>query len=99
MLQDIHWYDGLFGYFPSYTLRAMAAAQLMAAARSQINGLDAALCQGDFVPLLSWLRKNVHEKGSLLGFNDLMRQATGQPLDVAYFEAHLDALYLADGIA
>lgn len=99
VLQDIHWYDGLFGYFPSYTLGAMAAAQLMAAARRQVNGLDAALGQGDFGPLLGWLRTNVHEKGSLLGFNDLMRQATGQPLDAAYFEAHLDARYLADTMA
>jgi len=73
VLQDIHWHEGLFGYFPSYTLRAMAAAQLMLAALRQINGLDAALCQGDFALLLGRFRKNVHEKGSLFGFNDLMR--------------------------
>ena len=45
-LQDIHWYDGAFGYFPSYTLGAMAAAQLMAAARRDVPGLDAALARG-----------------------------------------------------
>jgi carboxypeptidase Taq len=94
VLQDIHWYDGLFGYFPSYTLGAMAAAQLMNAARKQVSGLDAALGQGDFGPLLGWLRQNVHSQGSLLGFNDLMRQATGKPLDPKDFEAHLDARYL-----
>ena len=96
VLQDIHWYDGMFGYFPSYTLGAMAAAQLMKAARHRVGGLDTALSQGDFGPLLGWLRQNIHSHGSLLGFNDLMREATGKPLDPADFEAHLNARYLAD---
>jgi carboxypeptidase Taq len=94
-LQDIHWYDGAFGYFPSYTLGAMAAAQLMAAARREVTGLDAALGQGDLAPLLGWLRTRVHGMGSLLGFNDLLRHATGKPLDPSDFEAHLTARYLA----
>ncbi|MGC9271007.1 carboxypeptidase M32 [Acidiphilium sp.] len=94
-LQDIHWYCGLFGYFPSYTLGAMAAAQLMAAARRAIPSMDASLSQGDFMPLLTWLRSNVHRHGARYGFNDLLRQATGKPLDPADFEAHLTARYLA----
>ena len=93
-LQDIHWYDGAFGYFPSYTLGAMAAAQLMAAAGATSPGLDAALATGDLSPLLDWLRAKVHGKGSLLEFNDLLREATGKPLDPADFEAHLTARYL-----
>jgi carboxypeptidase Taq len=93
-LQDIHWYDGAFGYFPSYTLGAMAAAQLMAAARRAVPGLDTALGKGDIGPLLTWLRAKVHGVGSLLGFNDLLRQATGKPLDPADFETHLTARYL-----
>jgi carboxypeptidase Taq len=93
-LQDIHWYDGAFGYFPSYTLGAMAAAQLMAAARKTVPDVDAALAEGDHAPLLGWLRTNVHGQGSRLGFNDLLRQATGKPLDPADFEAHLTARYL-----
>ncbi len=93
-LQDIHWYDGGFGYFPSYTLGAMAAAQLMAAARRAVPELDAALARGDLSPLLGWLRANVHGRGSLLGFNELLAQATGKPLDPADFEAHLRARYL-----
>ncbi len=93
-LQDIHWYDGAIGYFPSYTLGAMAAAQLMAAARRQVAGLDAALAQGDLAPLVGWLRENVHAKGSLLGFNDLLRAATGKKLDPRDFEAHLTSRYL-----
>ena len=93
-LQDIHWYDGAFGYFPSYTLGAMAAAQLMAAARREVPGLDEALAAADLRPLVAWLRANVHARGSLLGFNDLLRAATGKPLDPADFTAHLTARYL-----
>ncbi len=93
-LQDIHWYDGAFGYFPSYTLGAMAAAQLMAAARRALPELDAALGRGDLAPLVGWLRAKVHGMGSLLGFNDLLRAATGKPLDPADFQAHLAARYL-----
>jgi carboxypeptidase Taq len=93
-LQDIHWYDGAFGYFPSYTLGAMAAAQLMAAARRAVADLDLALARGDLAPLIGWLRRHVHGRGSLLGFNDLLREATGKPLDPADFEAHLTARYL-----
>jgi carboxypeptidase Taq len=94
-LQDIHWYDGGFGYFPSYTLGAMAAAQLMAAARRAIPGLDDAFARGDLLPLMSWLAKNVHGRGSLLGFNDLLRRATGKPLDPTDFDAHLAGRYLS----
>ncbi|HSU06350.1 MAG TPA: carboxypeptidase M32 [Acetobacteraceae bacterium] len=93
-LQDIHWYDGAFGYFPSYTLGAMAAAQLMAAARRSIAGLDAALGKGDLSPLVGWLRANVHSRGSLLDFDDLLSGASGKKLDPTDFEAHLTARYL-----
>ena len=93
-LQDIHWYDGAFGYFPCYTLGAMAAAQLMNAARRAVPDLDTALGQGDMTPLLGWLRANVHALGNRLGFNDLLRAATGKPLDPADFQAHLTERYL-----
>ena len=94
-LQDIHWYDGAFGYFPSYTLGAMAAAQLMAAAYQDTPGLDAALGQGDLQPLLGWLRLHVHGQGARLGFNGLLQAATGRALDPRAFEAHLAGRYLA----
>jgi carboxypeptidase Taq len=97
-LQDIHWHDGGFGYFPSYTLGAMAAAQLMKAARAATPGLDAALAEGDLAPLVGWLRVNVHAHGASLGFQDLLRAATGKPLDPMDFQAHLASRYL-DGAA
>jgi carboxypeptidase Taq len=66
----------------------------MAAARRAVPGLTAALGEGDLSPLIGWLRTEVHGRGSLLGFNDLLRAATGKPLDPADFEAHLMARYL-----
>jgi carboxypeptidase Taq len=93
-LQDIHWYDGAIGYFPSYTLGAMAAAQLMAAARKAIPTLDDSFAKGDLSPLTTWLTTHVHQHGARLGFNDLLRQATGEPLNPKAFEAHLTARYL-----
>jgi len=96
-LQDIHWHDGAFGYFPSYTLGAMAAAQLMKAARATEPGLDAALAEGDLAPLLRFLRVNVHAHGARLGFQDLLRAATGKPLDPSDFTAHLTERYLTEG--
>jgi carboxypeptidase Taq len=93
-LQDIHWYDGAFGYFPSYTLGAMAAAQLMQAAREQVPDLDEAFGRGDLSPLLAWLRVHVHGVGSRLDFNTILEQATGRKLDPLAFQAHLRRRYL-----
>jgi carboxypeptidase Taq len=94
-LQDIHWYDGAFGYFPSYTLGAIAAAQLMSAARREHPDLDASLAQGDITPLRLWLRAKVHCFASRLGFKGLMVEATGKPLAFSAFESHLTARYLS----
>jgi carboxypeptidase Taq len=93
-LQDIHWPSGSFGYFPTYTLGALAAAQLYAAARAQEPGIPAAIAHGDFRPLLAWLRRNVHGVGSRLSTDDLLRQATGAPLSAKAFRVHLEKRYL-----
>ena len=94
-LQDIHWYDGAFGYFPTYTLGAMAAAQLFDAARKAIPGLPQRIGRGEFQPLVGWLAENVHAKASYLSTRELLTAATGRPLDPAVFKAHLRARYLA----
>jgi len=93
-LQDIHWYDGAWGYFPTYTLGALIAAQLFAAARRAIPELLPTIERGDFRPLLAWLRTNIHGKGSLLSTAALIEAATGAPLGVAAFERHLRERYL-----
>jgi carboxypeptidase Taq len=95
-LQDIHWYDGAFGYFPTYTLGAMTAAQLFDAAKRAVPGLLDSIAQGDFQPLLDWLRNNVHGKGCLLTVPELLEQATGKPLDAQVFKDHLRQRYLGD---
>ena len=92
-LQDIHWYGGAWGYFPTYTLGAMAAAQLFAAATQADATILPGLAQGDFGPLTAWLRPHVHSQGSLLSTRDLLIQATGHPLDPAVFKAHLSKRY------
>jgi carboxypeptidase Taq len=97
-LQDIHWYDGAWGYFPTYTLGAMAAAQLFDAARAADARIVPSIAHGDFRPLLAWLGENVHGKGSLLSTRELLTAATGGPLDPAVFKAHLKRRYL-DGEA
>jgi carboxypeptidase Taq len=94
-LQDIHWYDGAFGYFPCYTLGAMAAAQLMVVAVKQTQGMATAMGLGDLSPLMNWLHNNVHAHANLLSFNDLLKAATGKPLDPTDFQAHLRARYLS----
>ncbi len=94
-LQDIHWPDGAFGYFPTYTLGAMIAAQLFDAAQAADADIRPGLGRGDFAPLLRWLRANVHEFGASLRTAELVERATGRPLDAAVFKAHLKARYLA----
>lgn len=94
-LQDIHWPEGMFGYFPTYTLGAMTAAQLMAACRRALPQLDAELARGDFAPMLHWLRTHVHQKASSATGEEILRAATGEALNPDHFEAHLRARYLA----
>jgi carboxypeptidase Taq len=93
-LQDIHWYDGAFGYFPSYTLGALAAAQMFAAATRADPGIRPAIAQGDFAPLYRWLRPNVHARASRYDTPELIRRATGKSLAVGPFLVHLERRYL-----
>jgi carboxypeptidase Taq len=94
-LQDIHWYDGAWGYFPTYTLGAMTAAQLFEAAVASDPAIAEGVASGSFAPLLAWLRTHVHGKGSLLTPREVLIEATGRPLDPNSFERHLTRRYLA----
>lgn len=93
-LQDIHWYDGAFGYFPTYTLGAITAAQLFAAAVRANPDIPDCIARGDFNPLLSWLRQSVHAQGRLLSADALIESVTGAPLSPDVFKAHLKRRYL-----
>ncbi|MCZ6889442.1 MAG: carboxypeptidase M32 [Gammaproteobacteria bacterium] len=92
-MQDVHWFAGLFGYFPTYTLGALTAAQLFAAARDGIGDLDASLGRGDFSTLLAWLRSNVHGRGSFTSTGEIVRDATGGPLGTDAFFDHVARRY------
>jgi carboxypeptidase Taq len=93
-MQDIHWTDGGFGYFPSYTLGAMYAAQLFHAARRALPGLEEAIAAGDFSALFEWLRQNIWQHGSRFSTAQLIANATGEPLNADYFRQHLTRRYL-----
>lgn len=94
-LQDIHWSMGLVGYFPTYLLGAIKAAQFFAAAKRDKPGLLDALGRGDFEPWIGWLRSHVHRHASLYTADELMQRATGSDIEVEPFIGHLEARYLA----
>ncbi|MFC0269534.1 carboxypeptidase M32 [Kushneria aurantia] len=95
-LQDIHWTDGAFGYFPTYSLGAMLAAQLMAAARRERPDLDERIAAGDLKPLFYWLKTNVWQQGSLYDTDELIRRASGESLNPAHYRRHLRTRYLGE---
>lgn len=93
-MQDIHWPSGSFGYFPTYTLGALAAAQLFEAAGKARSNLGSSLEKGDFSELVSWLREHVHGQGARLTPDEIITGATGSPLGAAAFKRHIEGRYL-----
>ncbi|MEQ1756302.1 MAG: hypothetical protein ABL973_19455 [Micropepsaceae bacterium] len=89
VLQDGHWSAGMFGYFPTYTIGSLYAAQL-AEAYSATNPLESQIEQGDFASILKWQRKNIHEHGDRLAAEDLIRLATTKPLDASAYFSHIE---------
>ncbi len=92
-LQDVHWSGGAFGYFPSYTLGAMYAAQWFAAIRRATPDLDARIAVGDFAPVFEWLKANVWSQASRWQTPELVQKASGEALNPAHFRAHLEKRY------
>jgi len=93
-MQDVHWFSGLFGYFPTYTLGALMAAQWFAAASATIADLEAQIEAGEFAPLIGWLRREIHGRGQLKTARELLTEVTGEALDPRHFKAHLERRYL-----
>jgi carboxypeptidase Taq len=92
-LQDIHWYAGLFGYFPCYFLGAIAASQFSSVINSEINNLDTQLENGDFTELNQWLTRNIHSQGSKYDFQELLSKVTANKLDIKYFYQYIQTKY------
>jgi carboxypeptidase Taq len=82
-LQDIHWAEGLIGYFPTYTLGNVYAAQLFAAAERAVGPLEETFAAGDFQPLRRWLGEHVHRHGQRWSVESLVERATGKASDPA----------------
>jgi carboxypeptidase Taq len=93
-LQDIHWTDGSFGYFPSYTLGALYAAQYFATIRANVPDLDARIAKGDLASIFNWFEANIWSQASRWETKELIERATGAPLSTSHFERHLRARYL-----
>lgn len=79
-LQDVHWSAGLFGYFPTYSLGNLYAAQFFAQAGKELGDLTAAFRRGEFRPLLDWLRQKIHAHGQRWSAGELAQSVTGKPL-------------------
>jgi carboxypeptidase Taq len=92
-LQDVHWSAGLFGYFPSYALGNLYAAQFWSAMKKEMPGLERGIEKGELGPLLGWLRKNIHEPGATYLPGELLLRATGSSLDPSHFTAYLREKY------
>jgi len=93
-MQDVHWSEALFGYFPTYTLGALYAAQWFTAIRKAHPDLDPRIASGDLGPVFDWLRANIWSQGRRWETGELVRRASGEPLDPAHFRKHLESRYL-----
>lgn len=93
-LQDIHWSLGLYGYFPTYSLGNLFAAQLWAKAKSDLKDIDNEFRNGDFTALKNWLTKNVHSQGRRYNSQALIKHITGNELSAEYMINYLKDKYL-----
>ncbi len=93
-MQDIHWMDGTFGYFPTYAMGAIYASQIFATAKTALPTLGEDITQGDFTNLISWLNKNLHDKASRFETPDLINSTTGKTIDLDVYKNHLTSRYL-----
>ena len=93
-LQDIHWYGGDFGYFPTYSIGAFIAAQLACKVRTELKNYDLNLKEGNFKPIIKWLRDNIHNRGNFLKIDELLEESTDEKLNLKYFENHIIDRYI-----
>jgi len=93
-MQDVHWPSGAIGYFPSYTLGAMIAAQLWDAIERENPGARDDIRHGRFVGINDWRRDHIWSQASFHSTPDLLKRATGESLNAAHFTDHLKRRYL-----
>jgi len=93
VLQDVHWSHGSLGYFPTYSIGSFYAAQFFAHAQKNVLQLNDKIERKETTELLSWLRKNIHEKGRLYTSEEICEQVTGEGLNFTYFMNYVKAKY------
>jgi carboxypeptidase Taq len=97
VLQDVHWSAGLFGYFPTYSLGNLYAAQLFNQAEKDLGDFAPQFAKGEFAPLLGWLRENVHQAGQRWPAATLVEKIAGEPIDhkplIDYLRGKLAPIY------
>ncbi|MFH1498415.1 MAG: carboxypeptidase M32 [Verrucomicrobiota bacterium] len=93
VLQDVHWSGGAFGYFPSYCIGNMMAAQLWFTALAALPGLEDDFARGDFSRLLGWLRTNIHAHGRRFDTLELVKHVTGEELSPRHLLRYLEERY------
>ena len=89
VLQDIHWSHGLVGYFPTYSLGNLYAAQFFQTADKDLGGLDKQFAAGQFEPLRNWLREKIHRPGQCYTADEMVQRVTGKPLSHQALMQHL----------
>ena len=94
VLQDVHWAVGSFGYFPSYGLGAVMAAQFYEALHEAVPDVETQIARGEFGGLMGWLRENVHSQGARVTTQELLKLSTGKPLSAVSALRYLEAKYL-----
>jgi carboxypeptidase Taq len=89
VLQDVHWAGGSFGYFPSYSLGNMYAAQICAKMKQEMPDFTAMIERGELAPIKAWLTDRIHRHGMMMRPEQFMKQVTGEDLDARYLIEHL----------
>ncbi len=92
VLQDVHWSDGMFGYFPSYALGNAYGAQFVHSMKKELD-LEKLVTEGQFEPIKTWLRENIHRHGKMLSPNEIIQKVTGEDLNPLYFTQYLEEKY------
>ena len=92
-LQDVHWADGCFGYFPTYTLGNLYAAQIYNTAKNAIPDLEMMIASGNMKVLREWLKENIHKYGSTEDTKDILKRVTGEDLNPSYFIEYIKSKY------
>jgi carboxypeptidase Taq len=89
-LQDVHWSEGLFGYFPSYALGHLISAQLAGAMEAELGPIEARVAAAEEAPLRDWLARHVYALGRSVNGEELVQRVSGEPLSAAPFLAYVE---------